>query len=891
MHVAYANELKRIWEQEGRLLGWSRLYGVGAPIFLMRPPGFYGVVNVLNQFSGMSIEAALKITVLLGFCLFPLSIFICGRMLGMGRASAVISALLSPLCISLWGHTLDAYQFLGIHKQLLAILVFPVAVGALWQVLKNGRYGVLFAGLFAFMFMTHPYIAYCFAMLSACMAVAAFAFENDGNLMPRIVRTILWAIPAVLFTAPWLIPYIFSPEIQLLDPYLSRRYYFEVTGCTTAETLRQYFLGGILDTTAYAGVFGGTQWTSGNEWGWLDNSRWPRFPIITLLSLAGLFSAVIFPKKSYRSFLGLSFLLSFVLLTGPDDFPFIDRIPFSNKFQNIHSIFMFEWAAIMLGGLGLHQVWLWIAGMKQKIFRSILFGSVGAVVLFGFGTAYHERTRVAQSMIDVRPGYTRNGEMESGPEMLPHWEAFNHVVATLKEEKTEGNIAAFPQTHEDSVLYNLLPLMVDRPVSISGFETMGGVYDLMLNLFRTDLRNNPHLQQLFNIRYVVNSPHYRGVEMDWHSAARLLYRDKYWEVVKVDGEFGPIQAISPVFAGFTGTEQEWQSLMERWLADVRDSGLKIPFIINFTHANVNEKSISSIAPFLDFIFCGEKADVPEGLAHIPRKSLAGMADPKIRKTLFESMNKEKPAQTERLNLKFDLLKADRKETEYRINTKNAVTPILFKQAFYRSWEARIDGEKTPIYRVSPGLQLILVPGGDHVLRWRYTGPNHWRIAKLLFGCGVIAAFLLFLYQTNVLKQAERKMKNNGSPGGFINFIFHRVPGLIWIFFLALICYQVVSEVYFKAPVLTHPKEGRVLDQSKRTIFWNYVTGIPIEKQWFELQIGKDPDFTKLVLTRKTKKNELYVDGSAIKSGVYYYRLRLIVEGKTYKWKGPIKFHG
>src|SRR5439155_20846779 len=48
VHVAFANELTRIWQGEHRALGWSRLYATGAPIFLLRPPGFYVVVSLCH---------------------------------------------------------------------------------------------------------------------------------------------------------------------------------------------------------------------------------------------------------------------------------------------------------------------------------------------------------------------------------------------------------------------------------------------------------------------------------------------------------------------------------------------------------------------------------------------------------------------------------------------------------------------------------------------------------------------------------------------------------------------------------------------------------------------------------------------------------------------------
>ena len=130
VHVAFVNELIRIWQGEGRFLGWNQLYAVGTPIFILRPPGFYAVTAATHFLSGFTAEESLKLVVLFGFSLYPITIFWGGRLLGMGLVASLGAALLSPLAISLWGHTIDAYQYLGVYKQQFAILLFPLAVGS-----------------------------------------------------------------------------------------------------------------------------------------------------------------------------------------------------------------------------------------------------------------------------------------------------------------------------------------------------------------------------------------------------------------------------------------------------------------------------------------------------------------------------------------------------------------------------------------------------------------------------------------------------------------------------------------------------------------------------------------------------------------------------------------
>jgi len=892
VHVAFANELVRIWRDEGRFLGWNQLYAAGTPIFILRPPGFYAVTAATHFLTGLTVEESLKLVVLFGFSLFPISVFLGGRMLGMGLGASLGAALLSPLAISLWGHTIDAYQYLGVYKQQLAILLFPLAVGSLWRLFKTGEHGLLFAIVFPCMFITHPYIAYCFTLLAPCMLLSLAALQPDWNWKATFVRTLLWSIPAVCLVAIWLIPFATSPEAQVFDPYLSRRNYFDVIVSTTAETLRQLFLGGIFDTTRFSGPFGGTEWIADAEWGWLENGQFWRFPVITAFAVIGWLVVLVRCNSPLRAFLGLSFLLSLVIFMGPDDFPLIDHIPFARQFQNIHGIFMLDWAAIMLGGFSIGWLFRKAAAMRRESLRISLLAVMVMGVAGALASGYTERTVAAKRLIDVRNIYTENGRLAMKPGIAREWAEFQSVVDQL-EVGEAGNVTGFPQLHHDSVLYNILPLMVDRQVFICGFEVVGGIYDLLLHKIRGPLRDNYAIQKLFNIRYVVNSPFYRKVPMTWHENTELLFATKYWEMVRIKGEFGDFDLLPTSLAGFYGTEREWQSLMEQWLARVRDGATEIPPIVNFTNASLSVAAVQSIAPLINLVVLGEGAEASAVLNDVEHLQLELLSEKPLEKILLALKKAAREVgKMEPEPLDYEVVRADRREEVFRITVTDKLAPVMFKRMYYRGWRAFIDNTDTPIYRISPGLQMVLVPAGTHEVSWRYTGPNNWRwsVTGFWIALASIAALVMFGMRRPVAGIVKRKgVGETGTTGA--GRVLRNVPVMVSLVFVGVFVVKVVSEAYLRIPVTIRPQQGQVLAEGMEDFFWNNVIGIPKSRQRFRLEVATDPEFRDILFTREvTGYKERFEEGFK-PGGTYNYRIRLEVDGKPYNWSRPIVFYG
>ncbi|MBN2283469.1 MAG: hypothetical protein JXO48_06225 [Deltaproteobacteria bacterium] len=806
-------------------------------------------------------------------------------MLGLKTGSAVAAGMLSILPISLWGHTIDAYQYLGIHKQLVAIFFFPLAAGALWSLLKDGKRGFLFALAFAVMFLSHPYIAYCFVFLVPCMLIALATGEVHWNWKRGVGRSVLWSLPAFLFVCTWLIPFMSSPEIQVIDPYLSRRTTFDVIGCTTAETFRQFFLGGLLDTTRWAGPFGGTQWIPGNEWGWIDNSRFLRVPLLTVLTIGGWIISFLRPKQAHRSFLSLAFLVSMVLFIGPDDFPILDAIPFAKKFQNIHAIFMVEWAAVMLGGLALGWLFERLCEIPGQKLRYAAIGIVAVSLFFDYGNALYERTRSAEKMINVKNVYTTNGRLTIRPDMNTEWRHFASVVDELQgQEQREGAIASLPLAHDDSVLYNLLPLMVDRSVFICGFEQVGGVYDLMVHKFRGSLRDNYNLQKLFNVRFVVNSPYHRKQPLHWHKQTQILHADQYWELARIEGDFGRLGGMPGTLVGFAGSEREWAWLMDAWLKEVRDRGTA-PWIVNFTHAGGTDRDMGNLLPAMKAVLVGKEAWIPE-LPHEVHVIPIHNTDETSVRHLFQELSDSEPHRFLE-PVAYETLQADRRRESFRLIIDEPCRFVLFKRAFYRGWEAYLDGMKTHIYRVSPGLQMVRVPRGTHVIDWCYRGPNNriWAVGAGILGM-IIAGFLVWRerrwkVQPSVTTEDPSEIRETKVKG----VLPYMVAG-IWVLFICFASVQIVSEAYLRRPVIIAPRPDTAVAEKDANFYWNYVVGLKPADQAFVFEVASDPGFQDILVRKEPPKNQVRLEGPLPTGQRLYYRVKLVWD-EGHRWTTPV----
>lgn len=113
-------------------------------------------------------------------------------------------------------------------------------------------------------------------------------------------------------------------------------------------------------------------------------------------------------------------------------------------------------------------------------------------------------------------------------------------------------------------------------------------------------------------------------------------------------------------------------------------------------------------------------------------------------------------------------------SEVILNTRLAAPAYLvLTDTFFPGWLAQIDGQDTPLYRADGNFRAVVVPAGEHTVRFKYS-PVSFRVGSVLSLLAVIAvalAFVALVWQRFVLSanadesQARTVAKNSLVPMG------------------------------------------------------------------------------------------------------------------------------
>ncbi len=911
VHMAFNHEVTEIIAEHGKLFGWSYLFGLGAPIFLFRPPLIYFCVGIAYHLLGGNVPISLlhKIAYLLCLCLYPICIYYMMRKFAFRPLYAAIAAVFAITPISMWGHTIDAYFRLGIAKQLIAITLFPLALGKLHGTAAN-RESILGAALLITLsFISHPYMPFCLLILCVAYGLVVLASQGWRGGFPVATRLFLvWALSGLLL-AFWLLPHYTSPEIQMTEFSANWRHGFEVICGTIAQTVNHYVNGGILDTTRW-GVFGG------GAWGWQSNTFTGRWPMLTAGSLLGILVCLRRRGGFQYAFMLLTFAYAFLLFLGPDDVPWLDRVPFQNQFQYIHAIFLLDLAAMAMAGIGFGALLVGaanlaaagaarLAGERARLPVAALLVLAGAV-LIAF-SPYRDRWLVGQRIVRLRPFDTHQGQFLPQNLRLPANRDMAIVMQTMRDDPVPGRFFGAPQGAADGLelsYFTVLPAWVGRTDVICGFFSaeVDGVNKIVNEYFRKEIPLSSNLVHLLDIRYLVCARSNRDKMAPANAYADLVVETPTWHMWRVrapSSEFALVPGQPLVVVAELG---EWRDLCRHWM-----------------HAYQNEPDPGTF-PYL--VYAGAK---PDALAQLPLERFAGvvLAHPGTRLTA-----RAREALTAFAGTGGRVLAADADtglaaaeplpplnqfpyasfrqprlaETAAAVGTVSAREHhaarlrleepgyALFKTAYYRGWRATANGQPVDSVEISPGFSGVYLPAGDHDLHFRYQGPNYYGLGRAISLSALLIAFALEIRVRRRPQVLDRWpwIRGDSWPATLpLARMGRRTLSALLLVLLAYLAHGYVREHVLRIPVLVRPIRGAVTETDV-ALDWNRVRGGSVT---YDAQVFEDTGRDRLLVYERSRIDSALARGhrELAPDTAYRWRVRSHTDGVTNRWSREVPF--
>jgi len=767
IHQALSIDAYRIRAEQGNLFDWSYMYGLGAPIFIFRPPGFYLTVQFLDMlsFGRFAIQDVHKFGYLLGLALYPCAIFYLLRKFRFPWLVCGIGATLAIAPVSTWGHTIDAYYDLGLAKQVYAILLFPFVLGKYHGIITRGERILPGALLFGLMFLSHPYLGWSFVLVATIYAFFAlfscFEWRHWAKVFGKSAALVGGGLLLISF---WLLPFYSSDEILPTKEYTSTsRHSFTVITDTASGVVQHYLRGSLFDQSRDPGnVFG-----KDSAWKWRDTSAVPRWPILSYMSLAGAAALLLDFRRRRNIFFLTGWIASLLIFMGPDDIPLLRFIPFELQFQYIHFVPMPELFVVSLASYGIYTcialIWRplgWGLGRIKAMSwqHAVLFAAV-AVLVGGalLHNVFRERFKYGRKK-------THNRSFEVGKYGQTPWslryganaelkKATDYLCETLRPFERFYGSPTERLSGVEIFHFTLAPSYMRRNDLISPLfgGLLGGINNIVHTVeFRRHLWKSGGVLDLLNVGALITS----AANLPHYPLDREVFPEKKvfgsWVVFETDHKSKPfgLTFVPPVM--FIGDSHEWQKICASWLRQVQrlgKDGLRdFPFVVWEREPRRGRSNAVPLDEFAAIYVADDSLDPDSFFAkgELARFKAAG-------RQVYFQVSKRHPAAPEWSTRGLgspDLFRFVRLpvgpaaeatigpiEEDYGRHTVEldvtAPCRLFFKSAFYRGWRVRVDGERAVNTAVSPGFNGCRLDPGKHKVEFTYHGANRHVAGKVL----------------------------------------------------------------------------------------------------------------------------------------------------------------
>tara|TARA_Y100000310_G_C20662408_1_gene805490 strand:+ start:15 stop:2135 length:2121 start_codon:yes stop_codon:yes gene_type:complete len=681
---------------------------------------------------------------------------------GFSRITCGLAALLSPFAISTHGHTIIAYFNFGVVKQLIAIFLFPIAIGKLHGIIKNHENFVSFPFIIALMYLSHPFITYMFVIIMGLYLTILFFYERLKFFLIKTKKIIIIVILGFMLISFYLLPFFTSDEIKRVEMYSSGfKKSFDVTMFTTEEALKNLFSGSLLDR--------GDNLGKPNSYLW-QNTNKERLPILTILLFIGLIFLILNYKKFEFTFFLVSFLFSFLFIMGPDDIFFLNYIPLQNQFQYIHSTPWLELNVFSIGAIGLAS--LFILGKKlfkkksilkiPKVWIYLIFLVVVAALV---ATPMADRYKHASHQVDLKNFDSKDAKIISSSRKGTTNHEFKQVMELLKEMPNNGRVYGNPKNDYEFFYMTVLPYLTGKTNTINGaFASMTGGLNLRMSQgFRKDTGKNYSLMKLFNVRYLLFFNTDKNLEEIPTENLNLIKKNTKFSLYETKDDYGYFDFTEKPFLVFI-SKKNWTILNKEWLKDyMKQANLaEQPYLVKTSDYSILKnpqylknhfsgillidyqgkklkKHYNALTNYLSLggkIYSYENLFRDNNIVLEKKNSFKNI----VNRLSEEYINQTTGSNKEQSTVLFGEINK-RGEHKVSVESKKSVF-IILKNSYYMGWKVKIDDKKTENFEISPGYNAVIVPSGKHIITYTYKGPNNFSLGILISLVSLVMIIIL-----------------------------------------------------------------------------------------------------------------------------------------------------
>jgi hypothetical protein len=319
---------------------WYAQLSLGSPFFVQYQSASAVLTGALGLVFGS--QQAYSATLYLLLALWPICIYITGRLLGWGKWESGIAALISPLLVSVTGRGFEhsAFDWLGsgLWSELWAMWSLPLALAFSWRYINQRRY------LFGAVFFLGATIAFHFLMAYlAGLLLVLMVVVSTKDLWQRLGRAALIGGGALLMTLWVTLPLLADARWTAFNEFQVHTWIDDSYGAP--KILHWLVTGQIYDSG--------------------------RFPIVTILVAAGIVACIMRFRTDPRARLLLGiWTLSMLLYFGRPTLGLVlNRLPGSRDLLFQRFIAGVHLSGLFLAAVGAVSIYEW-AAVGYRRFRT-----------------------------------------------------------------------------------------------------------------------------------------------------------------------------------------------------------------------------------------------------------------------------------------------------------------------------------------------------------------------------------------------------------------------------------------------------------------------------------------------------------------------------------------